>query len=143
MYEEPELTQHIFDWAFEFGLGKETGIDLPGEITGLVPTPDWKKRVKGEYWFLGNTYHMAIGQGDLAVTPLGANIMTSVIANNGKLCKPHIKKSDEDCNDLNISKSSIDLVEEGMIAACSDGGTAFPFFDFSPQVACKTGTAET
>ncbi|MEK7497478.1 MAG: penicillin-binding transpeptidase domain-containing protein [Patescibacteria group bacterium] len=140
---ELEGATALASWADKFGLGKKTGIDLPGESTGLVPTPDWKERVKGESWFLGNTYHMAIGQGDLTATPLQMNMVTSVIANQGKLCTPHIIEGLGGCMDLNIEKPTIDLVREGMMGACSSGGTAPSFFDFVPQVACKTGTAET
>ena len=70
----------ISDWATKFGLSGKTGIDLPGEMSGLVPNPEWKKATKGERWFLGNTYHMAIGQGDLSVTPIEAHRIASRIA---------------------------------------------------------------
>lgn len=140
---ELEGATALASWAEKFGLGKITGIDLPGESAGLVPTPDWKQRVKNEAWFLGNTYHMAIGQGDLTATPLQMNMVTSVIANQGELCKPHLIEQSQECTKLNIGKSTIDVIKEGMIGACSSGGTAATFFDFSPQVACKTGTAET
>lgn len=137
------------EWAKAFGFGKPTGIDLLGEANGRVPTPE-----QGS-WFLGNTYHFAIGQGDLLVTPLQVNMMTSVIANNGKLCRPVISQSSklksqnynskfktENCKDLNLKPETLTLIREGMKEACSPGGTAFPFFNFQPQVACKTGTAE-
>lgn len=135
----------LVDWAKKYGFDTSTGIDLPGETAGLVPDPKWKKRVKGERWFLGNTYHMAIGQGDLALTPIAVNRMTTAIANGGKLCKPHFV-GDSTCTNLNISQETIDLIKQGMTAACATGGTAFPFFDFSvggQGAACKTGTAET
>lgn len=147
----------LADWAKNFGLGQETGVDLPGEITGLVPDPDWKEATKGERWFLGNTYHFSIGQADLTATPLQVNMMTSVIANQGRLCQPEIKKDQESqCRDLKLEKETLQLIKEGMGEACSTGGTAFPLFDFrlpagdsgldqeidSYQVACKTGTAE-
>jgi penicillin-binding protein 2 len=138
-------------WSEKFGLGGKTGIDLPGEIEGLVPSPEWKQNLRGERWFLGNTYHMAIGQGDLAVTPLGLHKMITTIANDGEFCTPGVAVgTGEDeknrCIDLQIEKSNIDLVKEGMVAACTSGGTGFTFFDFEEKfgksVACKTGTAE-
>jgi penicillin-binding protein 2 len=137
--------ENLANWAIKFGLDQPTGIDLPGEVAGLVPTPQWKKAVKGERWFLGNTYHMAIGQGDLSITPIEANQIPSIIASGGKLCQPHlVTNRDQDyCRDLNINQETIDTVKKGMISVCAPGGTAFPFFDFSPSVACKTGTAET
>lgn len=140
----------LAQWAKTFGLGKTTGIDLSGESVGLVPDPDWKQKTTGERWFLGNTYHLAIGQADLLTTPLQINMMTNVIANDGRLCRPQIlnSKSVQDeseilnCQDLKLKPETISLIKEGMTGACSTGGTAFPFFDFEPRVACKTGTAE-
>jgi penicillin-binding protein 2 len=142
--------QKLSEWAKAFGLGRKTGIDLPGEASGLVPSPEWKQKIGG-HWFLGNTYHFAIGQGDILATPLQINMMTNIIANGGKLCKPAVRqkqndnskfKTEEICQDLKLKTTTLALVKEGMEEACSPGGTAFPFFDFQPRVACKTGTAE-
>lgn len=142
-----ELTgpEAIAEWANKFGLGSPSGIDIPGEIGGLIPTPEWKLKLKGEQWFLGNTYHFSIGQGDVALTPLGINSLTRVIADEGALCPPKILKSDNlpSCQKLPVERQNIDLVREGMRQACSPGGTGYTFFDFTSQVACKTGTAET
>jgi penicillin-binding protein 2 len=76
-----------------FGLGEKTGIDLPGERDGFVPDAEWKARVKGEEWYIGDTYHLAIGQGDLLATPLQVAVWTSVFANGGDLLKPHVVKA--------------------------------------------------
>lgn len=149
-YKVGELTGigKLDNWAEKFGYNKATGIDLPGEITGLVPSPEWKLSYKGERWFLGNTYHFSIGQGDLAVTPLSENTAITAIANEGKLCQPHlIIKDGDNCKDLNLDSDNVELVKTGMIGACTSGGTGFPFFDFKEKsggidVACKTGTAE-
>lgn len=129
-------------WTRKFGFDKKTGIDIPGEITGLIPTPEWKLRIKGESWFLGNTYHFSIGQGDFASTVIAINTAISAIANGGKICRPHLV-GDVFCEDLGLSEENIGLVKEGMVAACSSGGTGFTFFDLPVKVACKTGTAET
>lgn len=143
-YKVGELTgvDNLVKWSEKLGLGDETGIDLPGEIVGLLPTPEWKKAIKGERWFLGNTYHMAIGQGDLTVTPVGLNQMISTIASQGELCSPTFV-GEPKCKNINIADSTFEIATEGMVQACSEGGTAFPFFDFPVKVACKTGTAET
>lgn len=131
------------EWGRAFGLGQKTGIDLPGEVEGLVPTPEWKEKTIGEKWFLGNTYHLAIGQADLLATPLQINMMASIIANGGKLCRPKVEKQDGgECQNLKLKPETLRMVKEGMKEACSTGGTAFPFFDFSPQAGCKSGTAE-
>ncbi len=137
---------NLNSWSKKFGLDKETGIDLSGEIPGLIPSPEWKMKTKGERWFLGNTYHMSIGQGDVSLTPIGVNTAILAIANGGKHCSSRFVKETE-CVDLGINNESIDLVKKGMVAACTSGGTGFTFFDFKDvtgkEVACKTGTAET
>lgn len=138
----------LVSWSNQFGLDKPTGVDLPGEVAGLIPSPEWKVRVKEERWFLGNTYHMSIGQGDIALTPIGVNTAIGAIANNGKLCSPHLirEESKSKCKSLDIKSENIDLVKKGMLGACSKGGTGFTFFDFKEksgvEVGCKTGTAE-
>lgn len=132
---------NIAGWAEKFGLGKPTGVDIPGEVSGLVPTAKWKKEVKGENWFLGNTYHYSIGQGDLTVTPISINSAISAVV-TGKLCSPKIVGETE-CTDLGLDRQNMKELLEGMEGACSTGGTANVFFDFPVKVACKTGTAET
>ncbi len=130
----------LVKWMQRFGLGAKTGVDLPGEAKGVVPTKSWRDQFAPE-WYLGDTFHLAIGQGKLLVTPLQMNAWTNVIANGGSLCKPHIAGS-ASCQDLGISKKTISLIKEGMIGACSPGGTAWPLFNFKVPLACKTGTAE-
>ncbi|OGY08211.1 MAG: hypothetical protein A2782_00330 [Candidatus Blackburnbacteria bacterium RIFCSPHIGHO2_01_FULL_43_15b] len=160
-------------WAERLGLGEKTGIDLGGEVAGLIPSPGWKLKVKDEHWFLGNTYHMAIGQGDVTASPLQVNQMTAVVASGGSLCKPYIviteqssdisdlfsKKSvigdkdknlgrtllprNEPCQSVGLKSETLDPLREGMTGVCATGGTAFPFFNFEPRMACKTGTAQT
>lgn len=138
----------IAKWAKSFGLQGVSGIDIPGETVGLIPTPEWKKATRNESWFLGNTYHMAIGQGDVSVTPIEINNYISGIATGGRICKPRFNlESSQNCRTVNISSVNVDLIKQGMEAACSEGGTAYTFFDFtqkhkSVNVACKTGTAE-
>lgn len=130
-------------WSEKFGYGEKTGVEMTGELTGLVPDEKWKQEVKGENWYLGNTYHLSIGQGDLSVTPLQVNQMTNVIANNGFKCKMSIlKDSKVECENLKINKRNLLIVLEGMKQACKSGGTAWPLFNFETEIACKTGTAE-
>ncbi|MFH2019026.1 MAG: penicillin-binding transpeptidase domain-containing protein [bacterium] len=132
----------LVEWAGRFGLGETTKIELAGEQTGLVPTRLWKERATGEKWFLGNTYHLAIGQGDLLVTPLQVARMTAA-AVSGRLCEISLQKESKvQCRDLGIKSQNLEVVRAGMKGVCASGGTAFPFFDFSPYVLCKTGTAQ-
>jgi len=134
--------ESLVKMAKKFGLGSPTGIEIGSEATGLVPDPLWKERKTGESWFLGNTYHLSIGQGDLLVTPIQVARMT-VAAVTGRECVVRIKlDSDAKCSDLGISSEDIEVVKEGMKAACATGGTAYPFFSFNPYVLCKTGTAQ-
>jgi len=138
----------IAKWAGIFGLNKKTGIDIPGETQGLIPNPEWKEATKKESWFLGDTYNMSIGQGDVAVTPIELNTYISAISIGGKLCQPRFNlNSPANCRNVGVSQNNLDLVKQGMEGVCATGGTAFTFFDFSAKhggltVACKTGTAE-
>lgn len=134
---------NIVKWAHLMGIGEKLGIDLPGEGNGLMPTPDWKIKTVGERWYLGNTYNTSIGQGDVTTTPLQILSMTSIIANSGNQCTPHVLADRySSCHSLGLADKTLQLVQQGMIGACSPGGTAGQFFNFEPQVACKTGTAE-
>ncbi len=136
-----------------FGLGRVTGIDLPGEKSGLVPTPAWKEETKNEVWYIGDTYHLAIGQGDLLVTPLQVNAYVVAIANGGKLYRPHLVKEiihpdgqkelimpEIVASDL-ISQQNIDIVREGMRQTIISG-SAQSLYNLPVEVAGKTGTAQ-
>lgn len=148
-------------WARRFGLGQAVGIEVGGEAMGLVPDPVWKERATGEPWYLGNTYHFGIGQGDLLVTPLQVAQLVQALSARGRLCKLHLLAGQpSDCHDLGLTLTELGAVRRGMIGACSPGGTAFPFFPVNQAalavaastaesdqlragaVACKTGTAE-
>ena len=127
------------------------GVELGGEASGLMPDPDWKKlqfssaqdkEARNDEWYLGDTYHVSIGQGYVLTTPLQVNSWTNVIASRGSLCRPTIKKATGDCKDLGIKIETIDLITSGMQKACEAGGTGWPLFGFRVSVACKTGTAE-
>jgi len=136
-------SEKIKKWATKFGMGVKTGVEIPAEVEGLVPDARWKEKNSGEKWFLGNTYHLVIGQGEVSVSPLQINLETSVIANGGRKCQMSILKNSEiKCEDLGISSKTINLIKAGMVGACQSGGTAWPLFNFKTKLACKTGTAE-
>jgi len=129
-------------WSEKFGLGKKS--DFPFDQTeGNIPSPFWKEEVLKEQWYLGDTYNLSIGQGYILASPLQMALVTSVFANDGYLCQPQLLKSAKPkCQKIGISKKTLDLIKTGMEEACTNGGTGWPFFDFKPSVACKTGTAE-
>jgi penicillin-binding protein 2 len=133
----------LAEWAGLLGLGKTWELSSWGEAAGLVPTPQWKQQQRNERWYLGNTYHMSIGQGDVLATPLQIAVMTGGVA-TGFVCPPHLVVGDkkQSCKQLNLHETTTRLVREGMVEACQSGGTGAPFFTFSPQVGCKTGTAQ-
>jgi len=165
-YKAAEFTgsETIAEYARLFGFGKPTGIEIIGESSGLVPDPAWKERVKGERWFLGNTYHYGIGQGDLLVTPMQITQLVQSVANRGELCQSTlVTDSKGRCRNLGFNQENINLVLKGMVGACSTGGTASVFYPYNQKVAerlsteenndinwqieqglvaCKTGTAE-
>lgn len=144
--------ERLGEMARKFGLGQTLGIDLQGEAAGLFPSEEWKIKNIGDKWYLGDTYHLGIGQGYLLVTPLQMNAWTAVIANGGTVYRPHLVKSSASAkasaDKQNFLKpESINLIKEGMREACMSGGTGWPLFNFKVkdreiQTACKTGTAE-
>ena len=98
-----------------FGFGTTTGIDLPGEKSGVIPTPEWKKKVFGEDWLLGNTYHTSIGQFGFQLTPLELVRSVASLANGGKLVTPHLVVTNTSPNtDLNLDQEKLKVIQEGM-----------------------------
>lgn len=131
------------DWFRRFGLGAKTGVDLPAEATGFVPTKEWKQQTKSEQWFVGDTYNLSIGQGDLLVTPLQVAAYTSTIANRGIPATPHIVKSSapEKPKTAIADASYVETVRQGM-RDCVAFGSCRALADLSFPVAGKTGTAQ-
>lgn len=147
--------QAMGETAKKIGMGKKLGIDLPGEVDGLIPTNEWKKKNTGEVWYPGDNLHMAIGQGFLLTTPLQVLAQTQFVADNGSLIQPHLVtkitrpdgslvknyRFDPIVKDI-FKKSDMELIKAGLALVPKDGGTAWPFFGFSIPTAGKTGTAE-
>lgn len=141
--------KNIEKYLKEFNWGRELGIDLPGERSGLIPTPKWKKERKGENWYIGDTYLASIGQGDILVTPIQIAAATGVFANGGTLFTPKVVSRVRDKriepNIINkdfIAPENIKVVREGMRQAVESGSGRF-LLDFPYKVAGKTGTAQT
>lgn len=135
------------------GFGRPTRLDLPSEASGFLPTPEWKKRAKGEAWYIGDTYHLAIGQGDILVTPLQLATATAAMATNGWLKQPHLVESHKfpggELTPTLTAQQKIDLpisyfraVQEGMREAVLTGSARL-LTDVPLPLAGKTGTAQT
>jgi penicillin-binding protein 2 len=88
--------QQIHDTLIRFGLGRQTGIDMGLEPSGLVPSPDWKRRVRSQPWYPGETVIAGIGQGYMLVTPLQLAVATATLANRGLYVEPRLLHSRED-----------------------------------------------
>ncbi|MBI2010787.1 MAG: hypothetical protein HYS89_00925 [Candidatus Colwellbacteria bacterium] len=129
----------------KFGFDKKTGIDLPGEAAGFLPSPEEKESRTGQIWRVGDTYNVSIGQGDLLLTPIELLSATSAIATGGQAYVPHIKKTDspELLFDVGEWRSALSEVEEGMIDAVTETyGTAHALNDVPMSIAAKTGSAQ-
>ncbi len=159
-------------WADRFGLGRTTGVELPSEAAGRLPTPEWTEQRFGRSWRDGDTQLLAIGQGSLTTTPMQIARATAAIANGGFLVRPHIIANDEESETIHHSRGrkpavspavasknvtpvapkiiglrdeTLRVVRRGMRQAVSDPeGTVHRYLDFDDlSVAAKTGTAET
>jgi len=137
-----------------FGLGEVSGIDLHGERPGFVPTRTWKETVKKEPWYIGDTYHFSIGQGDVIVTPLQVANYTAALANRGILYKPHLVSKILDANNKVvqeiqpevlqsnfIDEKNMEIVREGMRQTVTQG-SGRSLSVLSVTAAGKTGTAQ-
>jgi len=143
----------IKDYLLKFGWGAETGIDLPGEVRGLIPDPAWKKKAKGEGWWDGDTYLFSIGQGNVLATPLQVVSSFAAIANGGTLYTPRMVKeiitkeapktipSQVAKADI-IAPDNIEVVRDGMRQAVK-WGSSLLLNSLPVSSAAKTGTAQT
>ncbi len=142
----------LVSWYRKFNLGSKLGIDLPGEAAGFVPDEAWKERVKDEVWYIGDTYHVAIGQGDMLATPLQVAEWTAVFANGGTLVRPHVVKQIRSEKTIEkiapqpiatnvVSKDVLDVVRQGMRQTVLAGSAQSLKTSFT-QIAGKTGTAQ-
>ncbi|MFH1187573.1 MAG: penicillin-binding protein 2 [bacterium] len=139
-------------YADLFDLGKTTGIDLPGEKSGFFPSPEWKKDYKNEDWYIGDTYHVAIGQGDFLTTPLQVARWTAFFANGGKTVKPHlvnkiaqqdkiIEINPEIARENFIDQKNVQIVKDGMRQGVVKG-SSIALSHLPVDVSGKTGTAQ-
>ncbi len=144
----------ITHYLRQFGFSEALGIDIPGEADGFLPSKEWKEREKGERWYVGDTYNLSIGQGDLLVTPLQIASLTATIANKGTVYQPHAghalidpltkKQTEIPAKILRnpfISPENIQTVRLGM-RDCAISGSCRRLALLPFEAAGKTGTAQ-
>jgi penicillin-binding protein 2 len=143
-------------WARKLGLGHTTGLDLPGEAGGIVPTPAWLKREFGphEIWYEGQSVNLSIGQGYLTATPLQLAVAYAALANGGWVVRPHVAQGLYDgaghprkrfrWRARHVQLTAPEAIRSGLYAAANlSGGTSAAIFSgFPVKIAGKTGTAQ-
>ena len=139
-----------------FGFGKKTGIDMTGELSGLLPTPQWKARRWKQRWYPGETLIVGIGQGYTLVTPMQLAQATAILANNGVAMRPRLVAAIQEggsgivrptpvetVDRLELRPEHVELVKQGMLDVTRPGGTAASIGAGAPYtIAAKTGTAQ-
>ena len=144
----------INKWATLLGLGVKSGIDLPNEVAGIVPSTEWKRERTGEKWYAGETISVSIGQGQVSVTPISMAVMISTIANGGTRVTPHLLRASDDGTGWNpvpepapqstaaMKPENLQAIRDGLWLVVNGAGTGgrarIPGYD----VAGKTGTAQ-
>jgi len=146
----------IAQYANEFGLGRTTGISLPHERSGIVPSTSWKKKRSGVPWYSGETLSLAVGQGYINTTPLQLLTMISAVANGGKLYLPQVVEKVQNIygnvlkeyppverGRVNVSENSLHFVQEALMGVVNEPhGTGWVCALKEVKVAGKTGTAQ-
>ncbi len=146
----------LADFMKHFGFGQKTGIDIEGERSGLMPTPEWKAKRWKQKWYPGETVITGIGQGYTLVTPLQLAYATAMLANNGTAVRPHLVTSIQESGKgitspvsiqtvdrVQLKPENMELVKQGMIGVTQPGGTAASIGAGATYlIAAKTGTAQ-
>lgn len=141
--------ERIARYARRLGFGAPTGIDLPHEVSGLIPSAEWKLQTQRAPWFAGETVSVAIGQGQVSVTPLQVAVLAALIANGGKRVHPHLVRSIGGVpepflppEDVGLKPSTLAIVREGLRAVVNDQGTGYRAQLPGIVVCGKTGSAQ-
>jgi penicillin-binding protein 2 len=144
----------INKWATALGLGVKSGIDLPNEVTGLVPSTEWKREKMHEKWYAGETISVGIGQGQVSVTPVSMAVYMATLANGGTRVTPHLLKAVDEGSGWKPSpapapQSKVDLdpeklqaIRDGLWMVVNAGGTGGRARIQNGEVAGKTGSSQ-
>ena len=144
----------IHKWATALGLGERSGIDLPNEVQGLVPSPEWKQQRFKEKWYAGETISVSIGQGGVSLTPVSMAVYAAALANGGTRVTPHLLKAVDDGSGWKprptpppTAKAQVDpekfqAIRDGLWLVVNGGGTGGRARMPGHDVAGKTGTAQ-
>jgi len=146
--------EKIHKWATLLGLGERSGIDLPNEVQGLVPSPEWKQQYRKEKWYAGETVSVSIGQGSVSVTPVSMAVYAATLANGGTRVTPHLLKAIDDGTGWKDvpppaakSKAPLDpeklqAIRDGLWMVVNQAGTGHNAQIKGYDVSGKTGTAQ-
>jgi penicillin-binding protein 2 len=135
----------IHDYAVGLGLGRPTGIDLPSEQSGLIPSEQWVERVYHHKWYAGETISVAIGQGSVTVTPIQLARMIATVASGGTLLQPHLLKNLAAVKEghFPLSDDAVEQVTQGMYGVINEGGgTGYSLRLQNVEFSGKSGTAQ-
>jgi len=136
---------NIAEYGEMMGLGKKTGVDLPGEAEGIMPSPKWKLRTRREKWYGGETINVAIGQGAVNVTPIQLAYAIGGLVNGGVWYRPHLVRSaaaPEPARRAEFRPENIATVVSGMCGVVNEGGTGSSAQVPGLEICGKTGTAQ-
>jgi penicillin-binding protein 2 len=135
--------ERIQQYATGLGLGRRTGVDLPSEETGLVPSEEWVQRAFHHKWYAGETISVSIGQGAVTVTPIQMARMIAAVASGGNLVQPHfLKNFTAKTERFPLDENTVEKVTQGMYGVINEGGTGSSLKLQNIEFSGKSGTAQ-